>query len=473
MTNNVEMSRRGILRGGAGLAGLSLMAGGATLSALQAFGSRPARAADLNYGPLSPVIDETTGLPLLQLPQGFQYMSYGWRGDMMRDGIPTPGAHDGMAVVRATGSNLTLVRNHEQGGGGAAYARSQLTYNPQVDGGTTNLTFNTKAGKFTSSWASLSGTIANCCGGPTPWGSWLTCEETTLGVPDLGLTSDHGFIFEVPASGNTDPTPIKAMGRFAHEAVAVDPQTGFVYETEDRTPSGFYRYSPAQWGNVRAGGQLHMLKIKNATAVTDLRGATASSGGKQAGETYDVEWVLIDNPEQVHAPGTTNGGGVVTQGMNQFGAVYTRLEGCWYDSGSVYFTSTSGGPAGRGQIWQYTPAEEKLKLIFVSPGGSSLNSPDNITVHANRGIILCEDGSANPERMHFLTFDGVLTTFAANNIDLRQNTYKNIPKQDYRGSEWAGACFSPDGEWLFVNIQTPGVTFAITGPWRDYAASAS
>ncbi len=470
MTNNVEMSRRGILRGGAGLAGLSLMAGGTTLSVLQAFASRTAHAADLNYGPLSPVIDETTGLPLLQLPQGFQYLSYGWTGDMMRDGIPTPSAHDGMAVVRATGSNLVLVRNHEQGSVAPAYAKSQLNYDPNSNGGTTNLTFNTKAGKFTSSWASLSGTVRNCCGGPTPWGSWLTCEETTVGTPQFAR--DHGWVFDVPANGNTDPTPLKGMGRFSHEAVAVDPKTGYVYETEDRNPSGFYRYVVAQWGNLRAGGQLQMLKIKNATAVTDLRGKGAATGGRQAGETYDVEWVPISDPERAHAPGTTNGGGVVTQGLDQFAAAFTRLEGCWYDSGSIFFTATDGGAASRGQIWQYTPAEEKLTLVYVSPGVGTLNSPDNITVHASRGIILCEDGSAVPQRLHFLTFDGVIAPFAANNIDFRQTTYKNFPKQDFRGIEWAGACFSPDGEWLFVNIQTPGVTFAITGPWRDYVASA-
>ena len=34
-------------------------------------------------------------------------------------------------------------------------------------------------------------------------------------------------------------------------------------------------------------------------------------------------------------------------------------------------------------------------------------------------------------------------------------------------SEFAGPRFSPDGKWLFVNIQVPGITFAITGPWAS------
>jgi uncharacterized protein len=473
MTSKAAMKRRDVLLGGAGLAGLSLMTGRTTASIFQLFMSRPAHAASLNEGLLVPIADEMTGLPLLRLPEGFCYVSYGWTGDMMCDGIATPGNHDGMGVVHETASELVLVRNHEQISVAPSFARPKLTYDPISNGGTTNLIFDLDAGNFTSSRASLSGTVRNCAGGPTPWRSWLTCEETTAGEPQYSL--DHGWIFEVPKSGNTDPVPLKDMGRFTHEAVAVDPATGYVYETEDRNPSGFYRFVAAEWGNLRAGGLLQMMKIRNATSITDLRGNGTATGGIQNGETYDVEWVDITDAGRAHTPGTTDGGGVVTQGMDQCAAIFTRLEGIWYDSGSMFFTSTNGGPAGQGQIWQYTPAEETLTLIYVSPDATVLNAPDNITVHPNRGIILCEDGAAGPhkdgQRLHFLTCDGRIFPFAENNIDFREVTYKNFPKADFRDREWCGACFSPDGEWLFVNIMTPGVTFAITGPWNDYGAS--
>jgi secreted PhoX family phosphatase len=321
MTNKFEMSRRGLLRGSTGLAGLSLMTGGTTATIFEALMSRPARAADLNYGPLAPVVDETSGLPLLQLPEGFRYQTYGWRNDPMRDGSPTPPNHDGMGVVRATGSNLVLVRNHERGNPSPSFAKPHNTYDPNANGGTTNLMFNTKAGKFTSSWASLGGTVRNCAGGPTPWGSWLSCEETTLGAPDF--EREHGWVFEVPANGNSTAVPLKGLGRFNHEAAAVDPATGYVYETEDGNPSGFYRYVAAEFGNLAAGGQLQMLKVKNATSATDLRGKGQATGGRQFGETYDVEWVTIDDPERAHVPGTTNERGVVQQGLDQFGP-YSR-----------------------------------------------------------------------------------------------------------------------------------------------------
>lgn len=466
MKSDLQLNRRSLLRGGAGAAGMALLSGGTTLSVFQALASRGARAAAIDYGPLLPAIDEASGLPLLKLPEGFRYISYGWTRDPMRDGTPTPSLHDGMAVVKATGPNLVLVRNHEQGSNANSFAKPQLTFDSRANGGTTNLMFNTQAGKFITSWPSLSGTIRNCAGGPTPWGSWITCEETTQsrGSTATGFQEHHGWLFDVPANGNTDPTPAKAAGRFSHEAIAVDPLTGYIYETEDANPSGFYRFVTNEYGKIGAGGTLQMMKVKNATVATDLRGKGSAAGGFAIGEIYDVEWVTIDDPE------TINGVSCVNQGIAKFGARFTRLEGIWYDNGSMFFTATDGGAANQGQIWQYTPAEETLKLIYVSPNQTALNAPDNITVHPKRGIVLCEDGGRSPQMLHFLSLDGQIRQFAHNNIDLRQTPYKGF-SGNYVGNEWCGACFSPDGEWLFVNIQTPGVTFAITGPWIDYVAN--
>jgi uncharacterized protein len=452
----------------------SLLQGGTAVSLVLALQSLKPRASfahkkfSPDYGPLAPVNDQTTGLPLLSLPEGFTYQSYGWTGDEMADGIATPGAHDGMAVVGVRGSRIYLVRNHELSGPAAAFGPASITYDPLAEGGTTNLVYDLRAQEWLESFSSLSGTVRNCAGGPTVWGSWLTCEETTEGVQE-GYEKTHGWIFEVPGAKKmpADAIPLKDMGRFSHEAVAVDPVTGWVYETEDRTPSGFYRYMPKAYADLAAGGKLQMLKVAGERAV-DLTGEIAN------GTEYDVEWVDITDPERTHDE-PNDGGGVVAQGIDQGGAFFARLEGAWYDSGVIYFTSTSGGAAEEGQIWCYDPRREKLTMIYESPEALVLNNPDNITVSPRGGILLCEDGGGVTdgadsfrrfESLIGLSPDGYVFSFAENNIVLETSPNGVVEPGDYREREWAGATFSPDGRILFVNIQTPGVTFAITGPWN-------
>src|SRR5690606_21043657 len=195
------VNRREFMKGGAaGAAAISFAA--MTQSARADFTS--------DYGPVSPVADEVTGLPLLQLPEGFKYWSYGWTGQIMNDGVATPGVHDGMGVVAAQGNTVALVRNHEIRGAGAA-VKSPAVYNPGAPGGCSNMLFDTFNGRWLASYMSISGTSTNCAGGITPWGTWLTCEETTSSYG--GMT--HGWIFEVPGFGKAKPEPIKAMGRRA------------------------------------------------------------------------------------------------------------------------------------------------------------------------------------------------------------------------------------------------------------------
>ncbi len=412
------------------------------------------------YGALRPMKDETTGLELLQLPDGFRYRSFGWKEDQLADGRATPGAHDGMGVISTEGTLLTLCRNHELKGNAKPFGSADQCYDPAAPGGCTNLVFDAGKGEWVKAFASISGTVKNCAGGPTPWGTWLTCEETVFGPGDkdddvtLNHEREHGWIFEVPAGGVSAPQPLKAMGRFVHEAVAVDPKTGIVYETEDAKHAGFYRFVPKTKGQLAQGGQLQMARAKNAP---DLR------QGNKIGATYDVDWVNIDDPHRAHSPGKNDEAGVFQQGKAQNGTSFARLEGCWYGHGRVYLVSTSGGAAEMGQVWEFDPAGQTLRLIFESPGASILEKPDNITVSPRGGLVLCEDGDLKPQRLHGLTTDGRLFPLAANNVVLRGE--HNAFQGDFRDSEWAGATFSPDGQWLFVNIQNPGITFAITGPW--------
>ena len=180
---------------------------------------------------------------------------------------------------------------------------------------------------------------------------------------------------------------------------------------------------------------------------------------------------------------------MVYQGLVQNGCFFTRGEGAWYDNGSIFFISTDGGRARRGQVWQYDIAQGLLTLIFESPSETVLNNPDNVTVSPTTGaLLLCEDGGAvrkpqNPpedddgdgipvrtltrrESMIGLTLDGKTFRFAENNVVIED--VKGFTG-DFLTREWAGATFSPDGKWLFANIQTPGITFAITGPWENGA----
>ena len=411
---------------------------------------------DQGYGPLRPVKDETTGVPLLQLPEGFRYRSFGWIGDPLDSGTRTPGRHDGMAAFAGANGTVVLIRNHELNPGPAF--DSSIAYDERAGGGTTTITFNPVTGRVTNSRTSLAGTLRNCAGGMTPWNSWLSCEETTLGPDeDPTLRRPHGYVFDVPVDGKPTLEPLVAMGRFVHEAVAVDPETSIVYETEDRRRAGLYRFTPRSPRRLADGARLEMLAVDGRPRA-DLR------QGQQAGQTLGIHWVPIEQPGKAHVdPAAFDTGGVFEQGLEGGGAIFGRLEGAWYASGRVFVTSTDGGDAKMGQVWELDIRNQTVRLVYESPGAEVLNMPDNLVVSPRGGLVLCEDGTTNP-CVHGLTPDGKIVRFVRNNIVLRGE--RNGIAGDFRSGEFAGATFSPDGQWLFLNIQTPGFTVAITGPWE-------
>jgi secreted PhoX family phosphatase len=314
-----------------------------------------------------------------------------------------------------------------------------------------------KSRELKQSFVSLSGTLHNCAGGPTPWGSWISCEETVLGANKFkdsrgiergGFAKNHGYCFEVFASDNElrPATPLTTMGRFVHEAIAVDPKTGFVYETEDRGSAGFYRFLPKKKGKLVEGGRLQMLAIKG-------RPKFDTRVGQQQGAKYDAIWVDIDDPDPAAAE--TDELSVYKQGLEKGAATFARLEGCWYGNGAIFFTATSGGDQRRGQVWQYTPRARNdgvLTLLFESPDVAVLDGPDNLCISPRGGLVLCEDGREE-QFVRGLTTEGKIFDFARNLVS------------GFETREFAGATFSPDGQTLFFNIQTPGLTFAVWGPW--------
>ena len=444
MENTLAFSRRQFLS----VAGASA-AGTVLASPLQALYTRAALGQSVNGRGYGPLVKDPKGL--LDLPEGFQYQTFSRTGQVMTDGRPVPGAHDGMATFAGPGNTTILVRNHELSPDASLGVTGQK-YDPSCKGGTTTLIVGPDR-KLIKDFASLAGTYRNCAGGRTPWGSWISCEENTSapGV-DPNVTKRHGFNFEVPskAKGPVAPEPLVAMGRFNHEAVAVDPKTGIVYQTEDRGDSLFYRFIPKQRGNLKAGGVLEALKIKNKPqAMTKTK--------FPVGQPLPVEWVRIENvnPATDSTPeGTATPESVRAQGFAEGAAQFSRGEGAWFGKNEVYFCCTDGGEAELGQVWRYVPGRSPQQggtiELFVEPNNRRiLDSPDNIVVAPFGDLFLCEDGDGQ-QFIRGVNPNGTLYTFARNALN---------------ESEFAGACFSPDGKTMFVNIQDPGITLAIWGSW--------
>ncbi len=460
-------SRRDFIRNG--------VMGAASISFAALLARQGALAAELpysdDYGPLELVKDYTTGLKLIALPRGFTYMTYGWTGQPMQDGQRTPAVHDGMDVVAAKGDEIMLVRNHEQGTSGIAF--DTIAYDRGYGfGGTTNVAFDHVRGQFLRSFPTLTGTVRNCAGGRTPWGTWLTCEESG-NVSPAGVR--HGWIFEVPGYGPATGQPLRAMGKSEWEAVAVDPATGNVYQTEDVTPGGFYKFVPARYGKLERGGELYALKVVGADTY-NFSGLNGAYVDFAPGTTWNVEWVRVTDVEALN-------GRIYNSAPGR--ACFARPEGCYYDSGKIYFTCTSGGVARQGQVFVYDPRRETLTMVFNSTGAgignTECNMPDNIAVSPRGGIMLCEDGGNSIQRLRGLTQSGGTFLFAENRVvlDAAQiaqvdaslnaggSIVETIPPGTYTNNEWCGACFYE--KWMFVNLQTPGITFAITGPWDNGA----
>jgi secreted PhoX family phosphatase len=468
------LDRRKFLARGAALTGSAAMSS-MFLSTLATAGATPSPAAGSSgvpggYGPLVRVPDQN-GDEVLALPEGFTYVTFSRTGDLMADGTPTPRAHDGMGAFQAPdGSARTLlIRNHEVRTApgtvlNAVQAPESVKYDPLGVGGTVSVLFDTRTGEMVRDWVSFAGSTTNCAGGLAYRNAgWITCEETTAG-PNQGWAKKHGYAYLVTrrATTATASVPLTRLGRFAHEAVAVDPANGVIYQTEDSgDDSGFYRFLPNDPTRPDKGGQLQMLAVKGNPHYNTKTGQTV-------GAELPVQWVRIEDPDPDLEGGALE---VARQGGAKGAALFNRLEGIWYDrrSGGFFFVSTSGGDAGFGQVWYYDARENHLALWFESPGGSVLDSPDNLLVTPRGGVVLCEDnasplgGGGHPlapgiedvNRVVGLSRDGQPFEFALNTLS---------------DAEFCGACFSPDATTLFVNIQGDGapgsgLTAAITGPW--------
>lgn len=432
-------------------------------------GAVGARSAETTgYGPL--VADPNK---ILDLPKGFSYHVISTMGDPMSDGFHLPGAPDGMAAFPGADGLTVVVRNHEISPGAAASSgpfgennelKTRLEDSQRYDtdaagvpclGGTSTFVYDTRSNRLESQFLSLAGTLRNCAGGPTPWNSWVTCEET-VEMPGPNCARRHGYAFDVPAGDDgklADPVPLVGMGRFNHEAIAVDPKSGVVYETEDRPDSCIYRFLPNAPGKLAAGGRLQALGIAGSAGPgVDTRNWTERTW--RQGESRQVRWIDLDN---VDSETDT----LRFRAFHKGGARFARGEGMWQGRGAIYFACTSGGQNKKGQIWRYVPSPHEgsagetaqpgtLELFLEPNDGELVDNADNLTVAPWGDLVICEDGKGD----QFLV-----------GVTPRGAIYK-LGHNRYNTSEFAGATFSPDGRVLFVNIQKTGLTLAIKGPWK-------
>ncbi len=406
---------------------------------------------------------------ILDLPQGFNYSLVSQVGAPMSDGFRVPGLPDSMSAFKGSGGRVVLLCNHELNVNSESHAFTDIVnplsssvlkkiYDPAVGkGGVSTLVINEKSLQVEQHFLSLAGTLRNCSGGTTPWGSWLSCEESVVKAGEYGAVRDHGYVFDVSArtQGLQTPHPLTAMGRFNHEAAVVDPNTGIIYLTEDRDDSLLYRFLPFKPGELRAGGHLQALSIIN------LEGGQTSNRTRRdipLGKSLPVRWIPLNN---VQAPEDD----LRLRGRDLGASQFVRGEGMVVQvspqqPSAIWFMATSGGPKTLGQVWRYRPSIEEGNPgekqhhgqldLFLEPANAAIqNHGDNLALAPNGDLIICEDSSAE-QRILGVTPQRAVYLIARN------------PRGD---SEFAGATFSPSGQTMFVNIQHRGLTLAIQGDW--------
>ena len=457
----MSLSRRDFLGRGV-LVGAGVMLVGCS-EVLKITPAAPSAPDTVGYGPL--VADPAKRLAL---PRGFSYTIVTEAGKTTLDsGEPTPRNHDGTGAFAGGASGMVLVNNHEikepWGTNLPVPHLDGLVYDSGAAGGCT-IVETDRDGRRIREYVGVAGTSTNCAGGLTPWRTWLTCEETEILAGQQGATKDHGYVFEVDPhhpGNNRDPQPIKALGRFVHEALAVDPASGDIYLTEDAAnPNGLlYRWQPPPQQRPEQPGALRALGPTAGTlaamSCTDSKGAHVDdlSRATEITTSYAVSWVPIpDRDARSTSTRAQLGNSDITRGH--------KLEGCWWGHDGAYvvasFARVESPIPHDGQIWFYDPRQQTLTLrlrfgVNPNPGqDGALDGPDNISISPYGGVLVAEDGQ------------GVQHLFGATE---RGETFP-VARNDIDDNEFTGPVYSPDHRILFANLQIPGTMFAITGPWR-------
>ena len=420
----------------------------------------------------------------LALPPGFTQRVFSSTGERMDDGLVVPGKHDGMCAFDGGNGRVLLVRNHEIDPAmgvaiGAFGAKLELLGRIDAErlydrgaagipclGGTTTVLYDPSSGKVERQFLSLGGTAVNCAGGRTPWGSWITCEECAYTSNAKVFARSHGYCFEVPASaegGLVEAKPLTALGRFLHEAVAFDASGTILYLTEDLGDGVFYRFLPKVRGKLAEGGRLQAMAVIDRPSFDSRNWPDLDAKGLplgppvirvRQGDRFQVRWFDVSDVESpLHD--------LRLRAFKAGAMRMARCEGIWHTGDAAYIAATTGGPASLGQLWRYTPSPHEgteaeatapatMELFVESQSASVLKNCDNLCASPWGDLFVCEDGTG-ADGIVRIRPNGEIHRFAQNILN---------------DSELAGVCFSPDGNTLFANLQDPGMTVAITGPWE-------
>jgi secreted PhoX family phosphatase len=275
-------------------------------------------------------------------------------------------------------------------------------------GGASSITF-AADGRIRGARRILGGTNSNCAGGPTPWGTWLSCEEV-----------DRGYVYECDVTRNA-PIRRPALGRFKHEAAAVDGPRRTVYLTEDESDGCFYRFRHATEGDLSAG-------------TLEVAQVSGPDGGA-------VTWLPVPDPS-----------GASTRTRNQVAGA-TRFrggEGAWYGDDVVHFTTK-----GDNRVWRYDVVGETLAVVYDDDTSCNpvLTGVDNVTVSRAGDVFVAEDGGNM--QIVLLGTDGSVSPV--------------VEVNGQNDSEITGPAFSPDGSRLYFSSQRGngvGITYEVRGPFR-------
>ena len=343
---------------------------------------------------------------------------YGALGAADARGIMLPAGFTSRVVAvsgqTVTGTSYTW---HGAPDGGAAFSAPGggwiYVSNSEIDkhgGGVSALSFDS-SGAITGASRVLSNTTRNCAGGPTPWGTWLSCEETK-----------RGFVWEVDPHGVTLPQKRAVLGRFRHEAAAVDAGRKIVYLTEDEPDGNFYRFRYQKPAKLTKG----VLEV-----------ATVGAGGH-------VTWTVVPDPKGVT---------VMTRYQVAGTTVFDGSEGAWFGDGVVHFTTK-----GTNQVWAYDGATETISVVYDvnTTCNPVLRGVDNVTGSPSGDIYVAEDGG--DMQVVLLGDDGSVSPFLQ---------VLGQPK-----SELTGLAFTPAGDRLYFSSQrggpnTTGITYEVAGPFRS------